>query len=352
MSLRKPLTAALVALAGAGALLAGSATAAVELPAISEFPDPALVVSGQEIAADVAAFSTAFPERITGSPVERLAGDDLVRRAEAIGGWKVTTVAPPLSRTAGGQTVTTPSDLPAGAIEAIVLRKEGTGDNKDETIVFGGHYDGFPGAQQAAYDNGTGTMLLLGMAKALKAVGTDRALEIHLYNGEEEGAFASDAMAKLYKSQGRKIAAYLGFDMVGIAFPVAAPAAGKTCLCMWWGTRGTAGAEDKAIFNSIMKHVNFDAEKGLGLPNVAGRVEIVGVNTRNSDERSWATQGYPTARWAGLRTASTYPQYHLPLDNMETILTQTGSLANFEAGLMNTLKSAYYTALVLDRTTP
>ena len=73
--------------------------------------------------------------------------------------------------------------------------------------------------------------------------------------------------------------------------PVTTPSAVKTCLCAWWGPRGGAGGPaDKALFEPILSHVLFDADGGLGLPKQRGQVEVVGLNNRNSDERSWAAR--------------------------------------------------------------
>jgi hypothetical protein len=86
----------------------------------------------------------------------------------------------------------------------------------------------------------------------------------------------------------------------------------------------------------------------LRFPSGRRQVSIEGNNVRNSDEASWAEEGYRTLRWAGLRKAADYPQYHQPLDNPETVDTVAGGRRFYEAGLRNTLLSAYYTAAAID----
>jgi hypothetical protein len=130
--------------------------------------------------------------------------------------------------------------------------------------------------------------------------------------------------------------------MVGIAYPVAKPEAGRTCLCLWHG-------EDDDALEPLIRHVNFGV---LGFPETEGLVQFQGINSRNSDERSWDAQGYPVLRWAGMPTADTYPAYHLPDDTMATIEREAGGREFFEAGLRNTLVSAYTTALTLDNEMP
>lgn len=127
--------------------------------------------------------------------------------------------------------------------------------------------------------------------------------------------------------------------MTGIAWPVAGPLTSKNCLCMWHGAR------DGEDFDGLLREVNDDF---LGFPESPNEVSIEGANKRNSDEASWADQGYRTLRWAGLRRAGDYPQYHLPLDNLATIDATAGGREFFEKGMRNTLLSAYYTAASLD----
>jgi hypothetical protein len=111
-----------------------------------------------------------------------------------------------------------------------------------------------------------------------------------------------------------------------------------SCLCIWRGSRD----ED---FDDLLAQVNY---KFLRFPEGKTAVSLEGRNVRNSDEASFADAGWPTLRWAGLRTASDYPEYHMPNDNMATIDSVAGGRSYFEAGLRNTLLSAYYTAAALD----
>src|SRR3954454_11222418 len=111
---------------------------------------------------------------------------------------------------------------------------------------------------------------------------------------------------------------------------------------MWRG-------EGDEAFDDLLKHVNYDV---LRFPNGPNLVEVRGINVRNSDEASWDKLGYPTLRWAGLRTAGNYPQYHMPGDTMDTIDSVAGGRTFFEQGLRNTLMSSYYTELTVDNDPP
>ena len=147
-----------------------------------------------------------------------------------------------------------------GVLEAVTATKKGT-TKPDELVVMGAHFDTLPQSIEGTYDNGTGTAMVLGLARSFAKVKTQRTLVFSLYNGEEEGALASDEQAKAYKAAGRKVQAYLGFDMVGIAWPLGGTATDKNCLCMWRGTRDDG-------FDELLAEVNFCY---LKFPNASAR---------------------------------------------------------------------------------
>ena len=306
--------------------LLGTPAAACAYFDVAKLPPPP--VTGKEIADNIAAFSTTYAQRITGTPAETAAAAFLRDEATKLG-YETKIVNFPLLGVE-----------PFGLIHAVVAERRGT-TKPDESIVFGAHYDTVPQTINGSYDNGSGTNMLRALAKSFAAAPTNRTLVFAWYNGEEEGTFASGPHADLFAADKRAVRAMLGFDMVGIGYPVAAPS-DVTCLCMWRG-------EDDDSFDALLQHVNFEV---LGFPDKPGLVQVMGLNTRNSDEASWDNAGYPTLRWAGMVTASDYPAYHRPDDTMATIDAVAGGRDFFEQGLRNTLLSSYLTALTLDNEPP
>jgi hypothetical protein len=292
---------------------------------VAKLPDPP--VTGKEMADNLEAFSTTFTSRYTGTPSEQNAATMLVDELKAEG-YDANIVLQPQA----GE--------PFTLVKAVIATRKGT-THPDEEIVFTTHYDGFPRTINAAYDNGSGVQMLRALAKSVAQIKTNRTFTFAFYNGEEEGALGSKPMAQQYADEGRKVRALLGFDMVGIAYPVKTPS-DITCLCMWRG-------EDDDAFDALQSHVAFDV---LGLPNEENLVEVRGLNDRNSDEDSWDLVGYPTMRWAGLKKAGDYPEYHTENDNMATIDTVAGDRSFFERGMRNTLLTAYYTAMSMDNDPP
>lgn len=294
---------------------------------------PAPTVTGKEMVDRLEQFERDYPYRHTATPNDLLAADYF--RAQAAGmGYDAriekVAVAPSVPDT-------------ASPLQAVVATKRGT-TLPDEWILFVGHYDTVPQTVTGTYDNGSGSNMILFLAKALANVPTNRSLMFVWYNGEENGVLTSQRHATELKGAGTKITAVLGFDMVGIAYPVATPDA-NSCLCLFHGV--TSG--EAAAAKPLLEYVNFEF---LGFPAGSRDVRYVGQNTRNSDERSFAAQGYRTFRWAGRATAASYSQYHGALDNLTTMITEAGGREYLQQGSENTLRSAYYTALSVDNNAP
>jgi hypothetical protein len=320
--------AVLVAFATPAPVEAGHGTAEPYFD-LGALPEPAL--SGKALVDGLDAFADAFPYRLTGGPTEIAAGEALRAEVAALG---YETAVVPLPVTGG---------VAASPLKAVTALKRGT-TLPDEWILFVGHYDTVPQTIWGTYDNAAGTSMMRYLAHELADVPTNRSIAFAWYNGEEQGLLASARHAAALKASGQKIAAVLGFDMVGVAWPVhPSSEQAASCLCMFHGPG------DAATLRPLLEHVNFEF---LGYPRDPRKVVVVGTNTRNSDERSFAQQGYPTMRWAGMRTAASYPAYHLPDDTLETMISVAGGREFVEAGTRNTLRSAYYTALAVDNHPP
>lgn len=228
-------------------------------------------------------------------------------------------------------------------VEAI---KKGT-TKPDEWITFISHYDTVEQTLQGAYDDGSGTNMMRFFAKAFSKVKTNRSIVMLWFDAEEQGLLASQAYAEMLKKKGQKVTAGLGFDMVGIGYPA------RYCICIYHG------ALDGGFTEPIIDYVNFKYLKypeGDGGPGATAKWPVgtephvcsCGANIRNSDESNFAEVGYPTIRWAGMRTAVDYPGYHQPWDTVPFMELVAGGRDILEEGTYNTFISAYYTAMVLD----
>jgi Peptidase family M28/PKD domain len=340
--MRTRATRGIAALAILGGLLGSPATQVSAGHDTTEYFDlgklPGTDFNGKQIFDGLKQFVAGYPERITGTPMEILAGQHLHSEMETLGYNTQTCSLITEARV-------NCDEGPGVGIKAIVAIKPGT-TRPDEWIMFMGHYDTLPTTIDGAYDNGAGTNFIRYLAKEFANVQTNRSLAFVFYNGEEEGVVASDFHAKYLKASGQKITAVLGFDMVGIAFPVATPAV-RNCMCMFHGR------DDDALARPLLEFVNYDY---LGFPGrgsgTSRQARLVGDNTRNSDESSFEDQGYFTLRWAGMRNAADYEAYHEEDDTIQKIIDESGGETYFEQGSENSLKSAYYTALAIDNHLP
>jgi Iap family predicted aminopeptidase len=104
----------------------------------------------------------------------------------------------------------------------LVLRLPG---RSPERIVVGAHFDSWD-LGQGALDNGLGVAQLFALARALRGRELARTVELHWFNGEEQGLWGSrHAAAGLGDAP---VAAMINLDMVGV--PIAVNALGDAAL--------------------------------------------------------------------------------------------------------------------------
>jgi hypothetical protein len=299
---------------------------------LDRFPKPRF--TGKQIIAGLEDFVSRFPMRQAGTPTNIAAAEFLAREAKR-NGFR-------------SKVLELQAGTPERTVRVVEAVKRGTSRPK-EWIAFIAHYDIVPQTVQGAYDDGSGTNILRYFGKALSKIKTKHSIALLWFDAEEQGLVASEAYVKRLKKRKQKIAAGLGFDMVGIGYPA------RYCICVYHGPR----PDDARRAVPIIDYVNFDY---LGYPKgdggaaatekwpmgTKGHVCSCGPNIRNSDESNFADAGYFTMRWTGMRTALDYPGYHQPWDTIPFMEQVAGSRKKLEKGTENTFRSAYYTALVLD----
>ena len=321
---------------------AQQATGKPNYPSLKKMPKPN--VTGKEIIKGLEEFISKYPLRQNGLPNNVPAAKFLAKDVEKYGfKSRIKTYEVP--------------DLPGVTRDVRVVEAVKRGTKKpNEWIAFVAHYDavapdGAGATVEGAYDPASGTNMLRYFGKAFSKIKTKRSIALLWFDAEENGLLASRAYAEDMKKQGQKFTAVMGFDMVGIGYPA------RYCICIYHG--GDPKFAEKAV--PLIDEVNFKYlkfPKGDGGPGAAAKWPVgtephvcsCGPNIRNSDESSFADQGYFTLRWTGMRTASDYPGYHQPWDTVPFMEAVAGSRENLEKGSYNTLASAYYTAMILDKT--
>ncbi|MGI8774663.1 MAG: M28 family metallopeptidase [Actinomycetota bacterium] len=300
-------------------------------------------ITGAEIIEGLEEFVAAYPLRhsvLSDTPVgDGIPASEFLAEEAKKHGFKVRTIIYEGAGQAG-------KDI--RVVEAV---KKGT-KKPNEWIAFIAHYDNVAGGGvtiEGAYDDGSGTNMLRYFGKAFSKVKTDRSIALLWFDAEETGLLASKRYAKELKEEGKiKIHAGMGFDMVGIGYPA------RYCICVYHGPL------DAPLAEPIIDYVHFDFLKypeGDGGPaatekwplGTEGHVCSCGPNIRNSDESSFAAEGWFTMRWTGMRTAADYPGYHQPWDTVDFMELVAGGRDILEEGTENTFKAAYYATHVLDK---
>jgi len=111
---------------------------------------------------------------------------------------------------------------------SIIARIEGSGPNKNEIVVIGGHIDSISNVNTApgADDDASGSAGVLEVFRVLAQNGfkPSKTIEFHGYAAEEVGLRGSQAIAESYVRQGKVIAGMMQLDMIGFYRAGTAPA--------------------------------------------------------------------------------------------------------------------------------
>jgi len=112
----------------------------------------------------------------------------------------------------------------------IIARIEGTGAQKNEIVIIGGHIDSISNGATApgADDDASGSACVLEVFRVLveNNFKPHRTLEFHGYGGEEGGLLGSQAVATDYLRNARNVIAMLQLDMTGYVAPGTSPTIG------------------------------------------------------------------------------------------------------------------------------
>lgn len=203
-------------------------------------------------------------------------------------------------------------------------------------IVFGAHYDSAVTAYGAAYDDGSGTLIVVELARALAAYDFDHTLVFALWDQEEAGLVGAEAYVANLTQAGGNVTLNLNFDMTGINWPAKFLGAVDVPLKASFGGLGDEANAD--LWRAALAH--------LGYPAVAATVDA-GATGGSSDHGAFLAAGLPAA-WVRGAVIGNYPMYH-NADRVETmILDVGGDRADLVAGFDTALQTAFVFTFLLD----
>lgn len=111
------------------------------------------------------------------------------------------------------------------SVANIVAMKPGTEDPSKVIFVAGGHYDMVPGTTHAAFDDTSGTVATMELARALAPYDFRYTLAFGLWGGEEDGILGSQFWVQSNPAMRARIVSYWNLDVVGMSWPAPLPAA-------------------------------------------------------------------------------------------------------------------------------
>ncbi len=179
------------------------------------------------------------------------------------------------------------------------------GVNKGEFIVVGAHYDHLGKYNEyifnGADDNGSGTVGMLSIARAMKATGRkpEKTIIFAAWSGEERGLLGSQYFVKNFNGI-QRIVLNLNFDMIGRSS--VKDSVGNKCLINY--TSVYRGFEELSRKNITSYHLDLDVKyTGSGKPS------------GGSDYASFAEKEVPVISFM----AAMHPDYHKPSDETSKI---------------------------------
>jgi len=303
-----------------------------------------LLPEGDRVRAFVLDISTRFPGRAGDEAPSKLGARELLRTELSAGGLAVVDHA----YEQGG-------DAPNRGVNVLGMLPGRT----DRWIVVGAHYDSVRNSP-GAWDDGSGTGVVLELARSAASREWNHGLIFALWDDEEEGLVGSENFVLDHVDSTYSVAAMFQFDAPGFNYPCEDPGLGPLPLSVYHGLPGWR--DQTALVDAVRETA---VEKGYPAGAVVIREgEIVsnppsGIVARGtSDHASFAHAGVPylfffsstshelarvqnpvTGRTTTVATPWTM-QFHGPLDTYEQLLLRCGNDAARLAG-------AYQTALDL-----
>jgi hypothetical protein len=107
----------------------------------------------------------------------------------------------------------------ASSVANIVAMKPGTEDPGKIIFVAGGHYDMVPGTTHAAFDDTSGTVATMELARALAPYDFRYTIAFGLWGGEEDGILGSQFWVQTNPDAKARVLSYWNLDVIGMSWP-------------------------------------------------------------------------------------------------------------------------------------
>lgn len=183
---------------------------------------------------------------------------------------------------------------------SVIATLEGSGPQKNEIVVIGGHIDSIsPGKAPGADDNASGTATVMETFRIYVESGfrPNRTIQFMGYAGEERGLLGSQAIAAQYKAEGKVVVGALQFDMT--MFPGATP---RITFITDYTNRD---------LTTFVQKLSDEYVKARWIEDKCGYA--------CSDHASWNRAGYPSAFPFETAFDEYNPNIHTPRDTLDKL---------------------------------
>jgi len=210
------------------------------------------------------------------------------------------------------------------------------GENRDDWIVYGAHYDVAPLATwEGAYDNTAGTCAVVSVAKGFSQFETNKTMVFGLWSSEEQGLHGSDEFVKNLPPD-VTVNANINLDMIGLAYP----SPGKRLSGMVFPDEN-ASAVDHPHFVWYMNHTIYDV---LGLTRDTDIFSVREGGGGGSDHTPFRREGIPAVFYH----SGPVSNYHTMGDTLDNMIVDAGSVELLIGGFDTALWICFLTAFFLD----
>lgn len=161
------------------------------------------------------------------------------------------------------------------SVANVVAFKPGTEEPGKIIFVAGGHFDMVPGTTHAAFDDTSGTLGTLELARALAPYDFRYTLAFGLWGGEENGIIGSQFWVQSNPDARARVLSYWNLDVVGMSWPAAIPQADPHVISAGPDApSGAGGATADPISQSLLGWAQTLQQDWFGFPEESNGTDI------------------------------------------------------------------------------
>lgn len=151
----------------------------------------------------------------------------------------------------------------------VVATKPGTGDTGRSIFVAGGHFDMVSGTTHAAFDDTSGVVATMELARAMAPYDFANDLKFALWGGEENGILGSQFWVQSNPDARSEVLSYWNLDVVGMSWPAPLPQPDPVVITAGPDTPSGTSGQGGGPAAEMLAWARDLQEVWLGYPSVA-----------------------------------------------------------------------------------